>query len=367
MCVINNIMGLIKVTCLLFHALIVYGQLTPEQTILLQDVCPGSENCYQLGVPESCCLPCSCDLVVCTKMRNCCPHLNTSVSQTGNDVTSTFSSDRTSCVSMTVNLENQLKKLSNNDSSVSYARLGVVMVTSCPQEINETRCNRPDLAVLNQSIPVMSKLSGLHYRNIFCAECNNESLTSLTNWKTYITCSAASVVKSDILLFPVSADKIYQAAATTEDNFCGVEFLPPDGMQGPNELCFENTYLINTCPEEYSNQSVVNACKSLHMPYTSLENGTTRVYENYFCYLCNRAGIEDENQCFHRFQLQIHTNNLLVVELNIDANNDSFILTPWIQNDLTPSKFIPSGVKCRERMVYDPYTVSKNISCIILR
>ncbi|KAL4223800.1 hypothetical protein ACF0H5_017266 [Mactra antiquata] len=347
-------MGTLKLTWLILNIAFVFGQLTSDQKEKLQSICPYRDTCPQTNVTGSCCLPCSCDISNCVEKGSCCPHLNTTNLHSGSDIDTNIS-PKASCVTATLNLKDELKKLSDHEFSVSFARLGVYMVTTCPDGTNETRCTNPDTTVLNESVPTMSKVNNVFYRNIFCALCNDENDDDIVPWKTYITCSITDILKADDLLFPVSADAIFKKAVNTDKGVCGVEFLPPNVSIDRNDLCFEDDYIISKCPENYTDQTIITACRSLHMPYTAFVENRTQIYENYFCYQCNTGDTEGRNLCLNGVQLQLHTGTTLVAELNIEKTNSSYLMSPWLQDDLTPSRYIPSGVICRDGTVYDPY------------
>lgn len=342
------------------YGLTVHASLTADQHTALIDACPGYDDCFQSPSGSSCCMPCSCDRSVCFATGNCCPNvaMNESTIQNADSKSESLAME---CVATTVNLEGRRKKLSSHERSSSNSHLGVTMVATCVQEINESRCTNADATILDQSIPIYNMHNGLTYRNIFCVQCNKittDNTSTLLQWRSYITCSNRIVLKSDAILFPDSVEKIYTYVAKTGYQSCGIEFLPPENITVEQDLCFNSANVVNDCRKQIQNQTTNDACGEFHMPYISMQENETIVYANYFCYLCNNEYIEDENQCSLDIGLIILTDNDLVAELNTDKRDASQIMSPWLQSDLTHTSLIPAGVKCDEQFTFDPYLVS---------
>lgn len=355
------IRALVPVLIIALNAQSPYSLLMSNQTSALLSACASYENCFADENAESCCLPCSCDMSVCLLKGNCCPNLQTS-NRSEYDQNLKPKIPVMNCITTTVSLTNSRKQLSDNEETMSTSHLGVLMVASCLNGANETRCTHPDVTQLNQSTPVYNMDNGMTYRNIFCVHCSNistENTTKLLPWKAYVTCSDIKLYKSDDLLFPDTAEKIFTYAATTKDPSCGIDFIPPSGIVVKQDLCFEEVNLINNCPENFTDLSIHEACGQFYMPFVSIQENETFVYRNYFCYMCNNE-VKDIHGCPADIRIQIHDNNYLVAELNADKKHYSHILTPWLQSDLTPASYIPSGVKCKGTTTYDPYLVRYN-------
>jgi hypothetical protein len=249
------------------------------------------------------------------------------------------------------------------------------MVTGCLPAINETRCTEPDATKFNESTPVYDFDNGLTYRNIFCAQCNNisnDNTTYLEPWKAFITCSKVNVIKADILLFPITAESVFTYTATTNYHECGIDFLPPNGADVKQDFCFEETNIVRVCPDEFKNTSVRAACGEFYMPYISAQENETFVYGNYFCYLCNTFDSDKDNHtCPSDVDIFLHDENELVAELNNGMGDDSQIIPPLLDVELTPASYLPSGVRCGEQ-TFDPFLVSlfshlhvsKSINCL---
>ena len=151
----------------------------------------------------------------------------------------------------------------------------VWMITKCDPKALDTSsielCTQPGDS-LEAVVPVTDPLSNTHYRNKFCAHCNNVPKgTPLINWKLQIESYRH-------LSFP-DDDFLQKISATRGNIFFKqpqyVHTLPCDRMP---------EYTIESCNEtglwtDY-NETTEAACNSFVDPFNY-------TYKNYFCYLCN--------------------------------------------------------------------------------
>ncbi|XP_052799347.1 uncharacterized protein LOC128230962 [Mya arenaria] len=383
----------------IFHALILQlanpqnaqNILTETLIEVLTDKCPGYnvctfENDVRTNAPSdrnnssvadegtSCCQPgCHCDsgTGVCIGTGNCC------LESTEPEEERLVSADQMRCVSPSFNLdyEHILKRLSTESWSGSQARLGVVMVSNCPVETNDTRrCSQPNQQNISENQPVTSTISKISYRNKYCAFCHEVNETEVVPWRAYVTCSAVNILKGDSLLFPNSPEKMFSSILATKNGECGFEFIPPkEKIDSLNiETCFINRSIVYQCADEDTNitEENKNACSSLYLPYTYSDEYSTTVYANYFCYLCNSNATNTSvtvdtretnssgpgDRCLTEVSLGLHVQLDFVVELNTMHMNESNFLPHWEQTDLTPARYVPGGVKCKGTTTYDLFT-----------
>ena len=312
------------------------------------------------------CLACSCDSF-CSYKKNCCPTKRMGVkgmlsksdagfemsvdSERGNAPKSADSDMigmsepilNFSCIIPRSNVE----QTDGPTASVAEG-LGLYMVTSCKQGFRDQRCTESTVDVLEQNLPQTSLNTSITYRNTFCGECNND--TELVSWKPYITCSDSYLLKADQLLFPISVEKLYQLAISSEDGECGIEFRPPDNFDQSRDMCYKNE-LVQTCTS--NNILLLSACKSFSMPFFHKESNVTIAYANVFCYLCQNNSQLSANHFDEILKFPTMA-NALVGELNIDNEN---------ARDIEEFTFLAREIAerydshCEPGHVFDPFEV----------
>jgi len=415
---IRTVVSIIYLVTFLF---ITNGQITQSNIEELQKVCPNYSICSIRHVPASvvdgrtgnqsvtgdgCCRPgchCDADLGVCIGTGNCCA----AAPGRGEGLVNMYESS--TCVSPSFNFDPTriYKPLSADEFGVSQARLGLTMINTCPEEVNETRCSHPNASDLFENQPVTDILTHVTYRNKYCALCNNVNETEYAPWAAFVSCSSLEILKSDNLLFPSNVEKIFSTSVKPNTKaLCGFEFMPPnDETQIVEEdMCILNSTVVSKCPDNVTHVSseIVQACGSMYLPYLSSNSLVTIVYANYFCFLCNsgvnaielsdtagntttaagntttaagnttnaagntttaagntttEAAPAHSGRCPSALEFVIHAETLLVAELNTGYSNESNILPAWEQDDLTPARYVPSGVKCKGQQTYDIFLV----------
>ena len=147
-------------------------------------------------------------------------------------------------------------------------------------KIEREQCENPELSGSVASlVPVY--YFGKHYRNRFCAYCNDISQKSfLTDWRLEIICN-------EPLLHFLTEETFLQ---TIKENRCNIFFKTPyiEGTRKPfTEMCKEQIYTISKCNVtglwSAYNETTDIACDS----FVDAFNMT---YKNYFCWLCNTNG-----------------------------------------------------------------------------
>ena len=155
-------------------------------------------------------------------------------------------------------------------------------LSSSPDELVENLCENPDVDVSIYSIiPVTDGIN--HFRNQFCAMCNDDTvLSELVAYTINIGCNS-----------PVAFtyDKMKQII-TDESRECNVTFESPIGND--THRCIPS--LISTCNvtglwQKYD-ELTERACKF----FVDVFNLT---YQNMFCYLCNSDTdvMPDQKEC----------------------------------------------------------------------
>ena len=339
----------LKVHALLLLIVAVTGNQSTDINSLLKAYCPAFNHCETDSV-KSACLKCSCDSN-CDQKGNCCPAGFETPKESNSYLYQNPKPNHTfACVVPRSNTDYR----GEPGQEVNKA-LGLYMVSSCKEGQTDKRCTSANVEVLEEKLPQTSRTTGLIYRNIYCATCNNE--TDITPWKPYITCSDYVLVKADVLLFPSSVEKIYKEAVSSEDVACGVEFRQPDGFDSSHDICYADE-LVSTCGS--SNESIAKACRDISLPYFYKEDNKTTAYANVFCYLCQNNTKAFNNEFDETLAIPL-IKNTFIAELNYDnvkIENLSVLLEK--DDEELARKLSSSTITCDKSQVFDPYTVSKH-------
>lgn len=143
-------------------------------------------------------------------------------------------------------------------------------------------------------LPVLSRLSGVLYRNVYCASCNGDT-TSLHNWELQIDCKpkeAAEVLQNGMAIdigysFQMRRMMIRWKAGKPKAQ-CSVAIKELQNKGFSQELnvteCLQKP-LVMTCPEGYADSEIREKCHS----YASMVEDTVKmlVYRNIHCAICN--------------------------------------------------------------------------------
>ena len=333
------------------------GHSSADIKSLLDTYCPGSTECQTSTgdtkeTPNNHCLACSCGLY-CAQKGNCCPTQQQFTNKTrprkvGSSSPKSLGYDdnqQFACIVPRSNIEQTRKQV-----SLATDHLGLYMVASCPRDIADENCTKPDKDILEENLPQTSTNTGITYRNIYCGICNNE--TEMVPWKPYITCSDSVLLKAHVNLFPISLDKMYKLAVSSDKKDCGVEFRHPNDFDEARDLCYAKE-LVRTCalPDELLN----DACRSFSMPYFHEQNNITTAYANVFCFLCQNDTTSSDNQ-FNELLTFPRTDNALVGELNIDHVDKQSIGELSLRASEMVKIYNPN---CDPGFIYDPYKVSE--------
>ena len=136
-------------------------------------------------------------------------------------------------------------------------------------------CENPDVIRTSFKIlpsPVTDKITGLVYRNEFCARCNGVQRTNDVRWNIQLTCDNSTTLNSETTL---TFNELFQ--------FCSVEFyLPPTSLPTPRRCNSLPEGLISTCPQNASLDLTEN-CASFGRNLVKCGGFT---YANAYCAAC---------------------------------------------------------------------------------
>ena len=139
-------------------------------------------------------------------------------------------------------------------------------------------CENPvhgdSLDILDKITPVTDPLTGLHYKNIFCAYCNlMDDRSSLMSWKFEIQSNK---------YIPFQAENFLKIIRKDRGN---IIFIPPGYIAV--QTCDVPVYNISSCNEsrlwDHYEERLEKACEAFIDPFNL-------TYKNFFCFLCNIAG-----------------------------------------------------------------------------
>lgn len=124
-----------------------------------------------------------------------------------------------------------------------------------------------------ETVPVYSPETKYHYKNKFCALCNDVQDT--VPWPVKATCQA--VLNYSKLL--TSEDFFLEA---WQNPSCGLFAVPPEGSEARE--CSHDSRMVSECPADWPDPSDVTYCQKYIHP-VSVHGDTT--YRNVFCAKCN--------------------------------------------------------------------------------
>ena len=145
------------------------------------------------------------------------------------------------------------------------------LIDFLPLEKIHDLCESPNMYdFIEAQVPLTDINEGIHFRNVFCAYCNNMDILNLHKWQLELHCDARIDVSEGQLLQSVKQKR------------CNIFYLPPKRVT-PN-TCKLPLYTISKCNQSglwtERNETIEWACNSFMDPFNA-------TYKNYFCYLCN--------------------------------------------------------------------------------
>lgn len=248
------------------------------------------------SVTNHCCFPCS--LNTCNGGRTQCKSTGRKMEALGYDTdieTPTYNCVKTYC-------GNQHLSLSGD------GYYGYLLLQSCPNNENQTKysetvrkCIIPNAYHLNELIPVYSRTTGVNYRNIYCAKCNNDYLDTIM-WESKITGKDLFSIYITIAL-----ERNMKYVPTLF-----LQMKPPSTATA--EPCADVSGLITECPRHNGQKEYQNLCHNskIHNPV----KGINGVYKNAYCLACN----ENLDSCFiNKYQGAEKQKSLMSVEVDTEV------------------------------------------------
>lgn len=293
-------------------------------------ICGSDQLCRESQEPrgEHCdfnCHPCRCD-AMCHFYGDCCP-----------DLLFGDSSDIPSVPSPSVSCSREYWTKWGNMSDI-------LMVSSCPRDTEPQtaeKCERPVNEDQDQATPVSVVSTQVTYRNIFCAQCHNES--DVHAWQHRVSCSATTedmnTVKTKAELWRL----------IVRNSKCAIQTLPPPGVT-PRQ-CFHEDF---TGCSENVNETIRHLCKSFTNPVTvQLPGNNSTTYRNVFCAACNGVILEPGKLCPNKTMARLPEGAALPAPLSVLLN---FNLQYDEKRDIFPGN--THQTSCGKKSFYDPFSVS---------
>ena len=233
------------------------------------------------------------------------------------------------------------------------------MVTSCPPNVTKLalkeKCESLDNDIIDvaQWVPVISAETGLAYRNVYCARCNE--VHPYIKFQTYIVGnSVAEVVK---LLHKGFLDLELFINGEVDPSNTNLLFLPPHGHDV--KQCAAYTIGSGACRYDNSSEkeTLHDLCEHIEMPVkislNSEDMNRTILAKNVACLQCVVGQVKD-GTCY---MLSPNVSEVRV-RLN-DGDNDDTDLVKLFE---TPDRELldPEKSRCSIGTVYDEFTVSWN-------
>lgn len=307
----------------------------PRETVEM--FCPSSVLCSSDNVSASvtdqdnhCCIPCE-------WTGTCCGEVNSSTQYPEENLHTDLNE---TCVETYIgDIESQ------NDvrDTGSYWLIKYCPVNSMQDGEDDTqkRCIRPEADTLEEIVPVYSKETKRNYGNIFCAICNNDTITILP-WESNFVCRNKNNISLLLLdmLIPneigrTNSAAMLQAMKNTEG--CILKWKPTFGKVN---VCIDQDRVISECIDTaLSTKKLENLCHEINSPVI----GQFGLYRNVFCLACNEGQTVFNSLCNKEGptdvrDLQTSFTTVLALELYIDKPD--------------PTK-IMNLARCKDEMSYD--------------
>lgn len=220
---------------------------------------------------------------------------------------------------------------------------GVYMKTSCPPEWSEMKtkyaCETASLTDADplSAVPATSPITGITYRNIYCAVCHKEE--DLDVWHARLECPdlpTHTLTRQNIssLLSYSEEEESWGISFNEQFYSCSVDPVIPETANHLVRRCVPS--IVKTCAVNWTNIEVRSRCEA----YTSLVYQGDNVYRNPHCAMCNNIPL----QYLGCSQLTFRTN------IGKDFSLAAFsMLLDW--TGMSPGKTEP----CEENLLYDHF------------
>ena len=258
------------------------------------------------------------------------------------------------------------------------------MVAQCP-ETQLQRLATDSQVIINQCItgsvaPVTDKLTGIIYKNEFCAMCHAVSSESIVKWSLSYSCDDRFKLllnegSVDVITFLASCRPCQYIIPSSVHNSSS-NLLPPRSCVVHTSTCpshkryaldaGKNNLLNELSLEEFENASYHCTRAAYDPVFASTVSGDvygSTIYRNFHCSLCDGTAIPDSRQCalFTDFNLCL-LSNLQQSTNRFERPRPTFNLLLDINRDgattLTTTDTVTSATQllttCRESEVFDP-------------
>lgn len=239
---------------------------TPVQTML--SFCSFTQSCRKENAtkePEignACCLPCDCS-DRCYATGTCCVEM-------------TKGSDHYYHQQPTVREESCVSTFIPGTEKKSQI-FGYLLFQKCDDNVDyqtKIKCLHPNVSEVNEMIPVFSRKTNRHYRNIYCAKCYKDSINVIF-WQTHLSCNSSELLSSG---FPKLSSTFSISEFISTNPSCVILWKPPSNVKKVDS-CFFGQHVVSVC-----NKPMLDIlCKRYYAP---VQLGDI-IYKNVFCMECD--------------------------------------------------------------------------------
>ncbi|KAL4224631.1 hypothetical protein ACF0H5_015329 [Mactra antiquata] len=240
--------------------------------------CPYNSLCTfgSIAIPDlySCCLQCECNTSACGLNKECCPSVVPSEDFK-------FSNDTSQNKVWSIN-DDVLSNLTCIPTVLSHqTEVGFLANARCPDDASKELnglCTRlySNVSMLADIVPVYSNISGLIFRNKYCALCNNIFTDDIVSFGTHFSCLEQSSFERVTSI----QDAIAISLSVTD---CEISFIFYDTQLIP---CH---YVIDKCNVSGNWETYDPFTESACGLYTSKVKYDGLYYRNIYCALCNEV------------------------------------------------------------------------------
>ena len=303
---------------------------SPDTTIM--KFCSSTQSCQKENSTDMddvggiCCMECDCS-DGCYATGTCCPEM-TIGKPYRNDSDISFSETGKSCVTTFI-----------RGSDFKRTRIGYMLFQKCDDTTDyqlQNKCLHPDVFQIEEMIPVFSRKTNRHYRNIYCAKCHNDSL-NIIMWETIMTCKSKSA-------FPKVSSAFTIPEFISNNPDCALSWYPSSNVKEKKaESCLRGEDIVSDCNKPF----LESLCNQYYAPVT----GGDIIYRNVFCMECaNPSNLTGHfTECSPDNILEPVPSFLSMLSLNMDGKKASV-------SDSSAGRTCPSPKR------YNGNLVSLNIS-----
>ncbi|XP_076332599.1 uncharacterized protein LOC143237341 [Tachypleus tridentatus] len=209
-------------------------------------------------------------------------------------------------------------------------------------------------------LPVTSPITGISYRNYYCALCNDDSSQDMILWKPRLECpslyvynqSRQNLTEDYVIDHLEYSGSRWGVWLDDDDNnlifySCNILYNLPNKLSLTHHLrqCVPN--MISECARNWNRSDIEDKCRS----YTALLYKPDRVYKNGHCALCNYVnGLElDCTEPTEKIHNRIFTPRSFAVLLDVNAHS---------------GKVVGKEMHCEKNEHFDPFFKKcRNIVC----